>query len=231
MNWVPKKQVVFGEGRLIYLGPTRMKLSRLRKLSWKLLLVYAAVIVLLFFADRRVDKWTRWPFWVGLSLIAFSCWLRIWASGHLVKNKVLTVTGPYAYVKNPLYIGTFFGIVGTAFLTMGDLTQPQWYVRYMNWILLGVAVVAFIFYYIPYKKKREGNRLHDIFGEAWDHYDRSVPDYFPKLTRYDRAQDRPWSWQATCDNSEQWGPFAMAAGVAAVIWNGWIINLVQGLMH
>jgi hypothetical protein len=38
-----------------------------------------------------------------------SCWLRIWASGHLVKNKVLTVTGPYAYVKNPLYIGTLPG--------------------------------------------------------------------------------------------------------------------------
>jgi len=166
MNFLPKKQVVFGEGGLIYLGPTRMKLSRLRKLSWKLLLVYAAVIVLLFFADRRVDKWTRWPFWVGLALLAFSCWLRIWASGHLVKNKVLTVTGPYAYVKNPLYIGTFFGIVGTAFLTMGDPTAPAWYFRYMNWILLGVAVLAFIFYYIPYKKKREGNRLHDIFGEA-----------------------------------------------------------------
>ena len=209
-----------------------MKLSRLRKLSWKLLLVYAAVIVLLFFADRRVDKWTRWPFWVGVGFIAFSGWLRIWASGHLVKNKVLTVTGPYAYVKNPLYIGTFFGMIGAAFLTMGnleDVSQP-WYFRYMNWILLGIAVLAFIFYYIPYKKKREGSRLHDIFGESWDHYDQAVPDYFPKLTRYERAQDRPWSWQATCDNSEQWAPFAMAAGVAAILWNGWIITLVQGLM-
>jgi protein-S-isoprenylcysteine O-methyltransferase Ste14 len=210
-----------------------MKLSRIKKLSWKLILVYGALIVLLFFADHRVDKVTRWPFWAGLALLAFSCWLRIWASGHLVKNKVLTVTGPYAYVKNPLYIGTFFGIIGTAFLTMGnldDLTQP-WYFRYMNWILLGVAVLAFIFYYIPYKKKREGNRLHDIFGEDWDRYDKAVPDYFPKLTRYDRAENRPWSWKATCDNSEQWGPFAMAAGVAAVVWNGWIIDLVQRLMH
>jgi protein-S-isoprenylcysteine O-methyltransferase Ste14 len=210
-----------------------MKLSRIKKLSWKLFLVYALLIVLIYFADRRVDKWSTWNFWVGLSLVTGSCWLRIWASGHLVKNKVLTVTGPYAYVKNPLYIGTFLGMIGTAFLTMGDPepASAAWYFRNMNWLILGFAVLAFVFYYIPYKKKREGNRLHDIFGEAWDHYDQAVPDYFPKLTRYSRAQDRPWSWRATCDNSEQWAPFAMAVGVAAIIWNGWIINLVQGLIH
>ena len=209
-----------------------MKLSRIKKLTWKLLLVYAAVIVLLFFADRRVEKWTLWNFWVGVGLLAVSCWLRIWASGHLVKNKVLTVTGPYAYVKNPLYIGTFLGMIGAAFLTMGDprRTDQPWYLLHLNWIILALAIVAFIFYYIPYKKKREGNRLHDIFGEDWDHYDRSVPDYFPKLTRYEKAQDRPWSWQATCDNSEQWGPFAMAIGIAAIVWNAWIISLVQTLM-
>ena len=209
-----------------------MKLSRIKKLSWKLILVYALLVVLIFFADRRVDKWTLWNFWVGIGFLVASGWIRIWASGHLVKNKVLTVTGPYAYVKNPLYIGTFLGMIGTAFLTMGDPLEVQaWYYKYMNWMILGFGILAFIFYYIPYKKKREGNRLHDIFGEAWDHYDRSVPDYFPKLTRYERAQDRPWSWQATCDNSEQWGPFAMAFGVAAIIWNGWIINLAQTLMH
>jgi protein-S-isoprenylcysteine O-methyltransferase Ste14 len=209
-----------------------MKLSRIKKLSWKLLLVYTALIVLIYFADRHVDKWKKPTFWVGVGLIAASCWLRIWASGHLVKNKVLTVTGPYAYVKNPLYIGTFFGMIGTAFLTMGDLnrTDQPWYLMHLNWIILGVALLAFIFYYIPYKKKREGNRLHDIFGEDWDHYDRSVPDYFPKLTRYEKAQNHRWSWKATCDNSEHWAPLAMAAGVCAVIWNQWIINLVQKLM-
>ncbi len=209
-----------------------MKLSRIKKLSWKLFLVYALLIVLIYFADRRVDKWSTWNFWVGIALVAASGWLRIWASGHLVKNKVLTVTGPYAYVKNPLYIGTFLGMIGTAFLTMGDPdpARAPWYFRNMNWLILGFGVLAFVFYYIPYKKKREGNRLHDIFGESWDHYDRAVPDYFPKLSRYERAQDRPWSWKATCDNSEQWAPFAMAVGVAAIIWNGWIINFVQGLI-
>src|ERR1051326_3194890 len=147
-----------------------MKLSRIRKITVKLLAVYAVVIAAIFLADPKVDKWRTPPFWIGVVLLLASLWIRIWAAGHLVKNKVLTVTGPYAYVKNPLYIGTFLGMIGTAFLTMGDPKQTIPYYRYMNWIIVGVALLAFIFYYIPYKKKREGNRLHDNFGEAWDHY-------------------------------------------------------------
>ena len=66
-----------------------MKLSRLRKLSWKLLLVYAAVIVLLFFADRRVDKWTRWPFWVGLAFLSFSVSLWYFNRGNIFTSAPL----------------------------------------------------------------------------------------------------------------------------------------------
>ena len=207
-----------------------MKLSRLRKITFKLLFVYALVIVVIFAADPKPDKWRHTHFWVGIGLLLASLWVRVWAAGHLVKNKVLTVTGPYAHVKNPLYIGTFLGMVGFAFLTIGQRHSP-WYLHYLNWIVLGLALLVFVAYYIPYKKKREGDRLHDLFGEAWDHFDKAVPDYFPKLTRYERAQDRPWSWAATCENSEQWTPFAMAIGVAAVIWNGWIIETVRKLTH
>ena len=205
-----------------------MKLSRLKKLSWKLLSVYAVLIVLITFADRSPDKWKRWNFWVGTGLLAFSLWIRIWASGHLVKNKVLTFTGPYAYVKNPLYIGTFFGMIGVAFLAMGprDSGVP-WYYRHLNWMLLGAALMAFVFYYVPYKKKRESERLHDIFGEAWDHYEKAVPDYFPMTHRYERATVRPWSWAATKDNSEHWAPLAYLVGVAAILWNGFLLDKVE----
>jgi protein-S-isoprenylcysteine O-methyltransferase Ste14 len=206
-----------------------MKLSRLKKLTWKLIATYAVVITLIFCADPSPLKWKNWNFWVGVGLLLSALWIRLWAAGHLVKNKVLTVTGPYAYVKNPLYVGTFLGMVGFAFLAMGDPTQV-WYFRFLNWILLGLGILVFVFKYVPYKKEREGEHLRLNFGEAWEHYDRAVPDYFPKLTRYERAADRPWSWSATCANSEQWTPFAMAAGVAAVIWNGWIIGLVQSLL-
>ena len=57
-----------------------------------------------------------------------------------------------------------------------------------------------------------------------------MPDYFPKMTRYEKAEDRPWSWKATCDNSEQWTPPACIAGLAAVIYNGWIMQQVQQIL-
>jgi protein-S-isoprenylcysteine O-methyltransferase Ste14 len=206
-----------------------MKLSRLKKLTWKLLAVYAVLIILIAAADRSPDKWKRWNFWAAMAFVVASIWIRIWAAGHLVNNKVLTVTGPYAYVKNPLYIGTFLGMAGFAFLTMGP-PRPPWYHHYLNWIIFAAGVLVFVGYYIPYKKRREGDRLHEIFGEAWDHYDRAVPDYFPRLTRYERAAARPWSWAATCENSEQWTPLTAAIGIAAIVWNDWLIEQAMKLV-
>lgn len=204
-----------------------MKLSRIKKLTWKLLLVYAAVIVLIVTADPNPRKYLTWWFWTGLGIVAIGQWVRFWAAGHLVKNKVLTVTGPYAYVKNPLYIGTFLGMVGFALVAKGDPASPYWYFRYFNWLWLAAGTLVFVAYYVPYKKKREGSRLHDIFGADWDHYDQAVPDYFPKLTRYERAQDRPWSWAATCENSEQWTPLAILAGALAIVFNQAILDFAS----
>jgi len=206
-----------------------VKLSRLRKITWRLVFVYALIVALVVFADPDGKKYLRWWFWAGFALVILGEWVRMWAAGHLVKNKVLTVTGPYAYVKNPLYIGTFLCMTGFAIMARGD-PGAVWWQANMNWILLGAAVLGFVAYYVPYKKKREGDRLHDIFGEAWDHYDRAVPDYFPKLTRYERASTAPWSWKATCENSEQWTPLAIAAGTLALLFNRQLVDAVMGVV-
>lgn len=207
-----------------------MKLSRLRKITWRLILVYGLIVALVVFAEHDEQKYLRWWFWTGFAIVAVGEWVRMWAAGHLVKNKVLTFTGPYAYVKNPLYIGTFLCMVGFAIMAKGDASHPSLFIRHMNWNLLIVAVLGFVFYYVPYKKKREGDRLHDIFGESWDHYDKAVPDYFPKLTRYERATSAPWSWKAACENSEQWTPFAIAAGTLAILFNKALIDFVMSVV-
>src|SRR5437868_3486299 len=41
----------------------------------------------------------------GIALVGLA--IRAWASGHIRKARVLAVTGPYAYTRNPLYVGTF----------------------------------------------------------------------------------------------------------------------------
>ena len=206
-----------------------MKLSRLRKITWRLVFVYALIVVLVVCARQDPLKYARPWFWGGFALVALGEWVRMWAAGHLVKNKVLTVTGPYAYVKNPLYIGTFLCMVGFSIMALGDPTGVWWQAN-MNWILLGVGILGFVAYYVPHKKKREGDRLRDIFGEAWDHYDHAVPDYFPKLTRYERASNAPWSWKAACENSEQWTPLAITAGVLALLFNRFLIDFVMSVV-
>jgi protein-S-isoprenylcysteine O-methyltransferase Ste14 len=48
-------------------------------------------------------------------IIAFAgVLIRAWSTGHIVKNQVLTTTGPYAHTRNPLYVGSFLLALGFA---------------------------------------------------------------------------------------------------------------------
>lgn len=156
----------------------------LRKITVKTIPVYLLMAVLVYLA-----KPTLGFFLFGLPLILIGEALRLWAAGHLSKNREVTTTGPYAYVKNPLYLGTFLIMVGFCLLAS-------------QWIILGVGLVAFFSYYAPFKKKAESDRLRQIFGAAWDDYDRSVPDYFPRLTPYEKRGRHPWEWSRVVSNSE-----------------------------
>jgi len=156
----------------------------LRKITWKTIPVYILLVILIYYAQPRLIS-----FVVGLPFILSGELLRLWAAGHLSKNREVTTTGPYAYVKNPLYLGTFLIMVGFCLLAS-------------QWIILGIGLVGFFSYYVPFKKKAESNRLRQIFGSSWDEYDRSVPDYIPRLTPYEKRGQHPWEWSRVVSNSE-----------------------------
>ncbi len=140
---------------------------------------------------------------VGMVLVFFGEGIRIWAAGHLQKNEVLTVTGPYAYVKNPLYIGSIFITAG--FCIMAD-----------NIYLLAAAFFMFCFHYIPYKKKAEGDRLKNHFGNQYEDYDEKVPEYLPRMKRY---SDQKGSWRVKhfIENSEEGILLIVLAGILFVL--------------
>src|SRR5689334_19806972 len=60
--------------------------------------------------------WLSAPTWnslaLGLPLSILGLILRGWAAGHLDKDRALAQSGPYAYVRNPLYIGTLMVAAG-----------------------------------------------------------------------------------------------------------------------
>jgi protein-S-isoprenylcysteine O-methyltransferase Ste14 len=156
-----------------------MSLRKLRRVP-----LYIAAVLLVVFARPTLPGTI-----VGLVLIALGEAVRLWAAGHLQKNEVLTVTGPYAYVKNPLYIGTI--LIAAGYCIFAD-----------NVYLLALCMFMFCFHYIPYKKQVEGDRLRERFGADYDAYDRQVSDYIPRLTPYS-SHRAPWSFRSCIENSEE----------------------------
>ncbi|MGB7572531.1 MAG: isoprenylcysteine carboxylmethyltransferase family protein, partial [Thermodesulfobacteriota bacterium] len=185
------------------------KTSRLRKIR-RIPLFIGAFLLVIFAKPQFSGIWIGFSgISIGMVLIFLGEGIRIWAAGHLQKNEVLTVTGPYAYVKNPLYIGSI--LITAGFCILAD-----------NIYLLAAAFFMFCFHYIPYKKKVEGDRLRKIFGSQFEDYDEKVPEYLPRWTPY---SNKKVSWQFKCfiENSEEGILLIVLAGILLVLsrpyWN------------
>jgi hypothetical protein len=173
-----------------------------RRTSWqrkvRRIPLYIGAFLLVIFAKPRFPG-----IFIGLILIFLGESIRIWAAGHLQKNEVLTITGPYAYVKNPLYIGSI--LITAGFCILGD-----------NIYLLAAAFFMFCFHYIPYKKEVEGNRLRKIFGGQYDDYDAKVPDYLPRRTPYSNEKVA-WQLKSFIENSEEGILLILLAGIVLIL--------------
>ncbi|HYP28890.1 MAG TPA: isoprenylcysteine carboxylmethyltransferase family protein [Blastocatellia bacterium] len=96
--------------------------------------------------------------------------IRAWASGCLRKNEKLTTHGPYAFTRNPLYLGTF--IMGTGIAISSGVA---WFVLlFMGLYLLIYVPVMFA----------EAETMSDFFPEEYREYGREVPLFLPRLTPY-----------------------------------------------
>jgi protein-S-isoprenylcysteine O-methyltransferase Ste14 len=105
---------------------------------------------------------------VGGSIALLGLGLRAWASGHIRKNDKLAVSGPYAFTRNPLYLGSF--ILGLGFtIAAGRL-----------WLGLLFAAL-FLGIYLPVMRV-EAATLCQIFGEDFRSYAGAVPLFFPRVT-------------------------------------------------
>ncbi len=103
----------------------------------------------------------------SLALVLPGLWLRAYASGYVKKNRELTVTGPYAHTRNPLYLGSMLMAAGFA---LALLSWP-----------VGVALaLGFAAIYVPVIASEE-RFLRSAFP-GFDGYCRQVPRLIPRLT-------------------------------------------------
>ena len=123
---------------------------------------------------------------IGVAVAFVGVMIRAWASGYLRKNMELTTSGPYAYTRNPLYLGTFIMGGGIA------LASGAW------WFAV-VYVTLYLLIYVPVMIA-EAETLEQLFADEYPDYSREVPLFVPRATAYqspgtDSAdRERRFSW-------------------------------------
>ena len=153
---------------------------------------FAFAIVYLLLARPRV-----WSVLVGATVATVGLLVRAVASGHVQKNEELATGGPYAYVRNPLYLGSLVVAAGFALAARSA------------WIAAG-AVLLFVAVYLPVIRSEEAY-LRDKFQEFSD-YARHVPRLLPRLTAF-AHKSGSFSWKLYWQHRE----YNALIGAAAMI--------------
>jgi len=121
--------------------------------------------------------WLARPSWrflaLGAILILPGLLIRASASGHVRKNEALATSGPYAYTRNPLYLGSL--LIGIGFA----VAARSWWVGI-------VLVLMFFAIYLPVIRDEEAF-LRQKFPD-FEEYARRVPRMFPKIMPGSREQ-------------------------------------------
>jgi protein-S-isoprenylcysteine O-methyltransferase Ste14 len=126
------------------------------------------------FATAALYLWELWrrapePAAVGWSvaLVVPGLWLRGYAAGYVKKNRELTTTGPYAHVRNPLYLGSILIAAGFA-------------VALESWVVASAMAAMFVAIYVPVIAGEE--RYLRASFPGFDAYCRQVPRLIPRVT-------------------------------------------------
>jgi protein-S-isoprenylcysteine O-methyltransferase Ste14 len=126
---------------------------------------FAAAAVYLWELVKHAPHWT--PIAWSLLLVLPGLWLRGYAAGYVKKNSELTMTGPYAHVRNPLYLGSM--LIATGFA-----------LALMSWPFAIVLVVFFLLIYVPVIASEEKFLRGEFLEFEW--YCARVPRLIPRIT-------------------------------------------------
>jgi len=137
--------------------------------------------------------------WMGSLIAAVGALVRIWAAGHIDKGRVLTQGGPYAFTRNPLYLGSFV-------IALGVIIAGQGY------LLLPAFGAFFAIFYYPVMKAEE-QELQNGYGDRFVEYSRRVPLFFPSF-RGKGIRSSEFLWARVIRNREH---HALAGLILAVV--------------
>ncbi len=140
-------------------------------IRWRVRVGYPVGIAAFWFAKPE-SNWLLG----GAAIGALGLLLRGWAAGHLRKHQQLATGGPYAYTRNPLYLGSIFLAAGFC-------------VASHSWISAALVSVYLAVFY-PMVMRREKRELETLYGRAFIEYAALVPAFFPRLSPAMRSDER-----------------------------------------
>jgi len=145
------------------------------------------------------EMWRRAPrpaavLW-SFALVLPGLFLRGWAAGTVKKNRELTVTGPYAHTRNPLYLGSMLIAAGFA-------------LALLSWPVALVLALGFTVIYVPVIASEE--RFLRATFPAFGAYCRQVPRLVPRLAAARPDSSNPLSEQSSGGPAAQTNGFSLA---------------------
>ncbi len=124
----------------------------------------------------------------GIGYVIAGLLIRLWSNGYAIKNDKLTTSGPYAFVRNPLYLGTFLIFIGFCV------------VLNMGWAGL-VFIIALALVYFRTINDEQGMLLAK-FGESYKNYMAKIPAMIPSFNPYPQGEKWPFSLKRLIDSKE-----------------------------
>ena len=124
---------------------------------------------------------------LGIALLLGGELIRIWAVSYAggetrtrnVGAATLCSSGPYAFVRNPLYLGNMLMYVGIVFIAGAA-----------NILLMAATAVSFFLIQYSLIISLEEETLNKLFRENYIYYKKNVPAMLPRLTRWNNDDNR-----------------------------------------
>ena len=168
---------------------------RSKLLTYRWPLVIASLIILILLMEPQY-------FWLGLLISLTGEALQIWCFATLNKKKDLAAKGPYATVRNPMYIGRYFLILGVIVIT-GSL-------------FLVILFSIIYYFYMTNRVKREEEVLSEIFGEAYQKYCNRTNRFLPVWQGLEQKDVRCFNWDLFLQNNAHLNLISVVVGYLIV---------------
>ena len=166
-------------------------------IKWRVRFGYVVGVAAFWFARPQM-KWLAW----GVCIAACGLLLRGYAAGHLRKHQQLAVSGPYAFTRNPLYLGSILLAAGFS-------------VASHSWIST-LLLAAYLAIFYPAVIRREQSELKAHYGAAFVEYAARVPAFWPRLSPAMGSTER-FSWPLYRRNREYEAAIGLCVAMA-ILW-------------